>query len=121
MRTRSDDQGVASILLLALSSVLALVASVAVALAGVGVVRHQAASAADLAALAAADLADQGVGPACATAQRLVHHTLGERGEVTRCALLGGPDEEVEVVVRVRPAGPLGRLGRATATARAGR
>ena len=118
---RDDERGFAGVVLLALSAVLALVASLAVALGSVAVVRHQAASAADLGALAAADLTHQGPGPACAAAVRVVQAALGSRASVLSCALLGGADQQVEVVVRLRPTGPLGLLGAATATARAGR
>ncbi len=118
---RGDDRGFAGVVLLALSAVLALVAALAVALGSVAVARHQAASAADLGALAASDLSDQGPGPACAAAARVVRAALGARAVVARCALLGGDQGLVEVVVSVRPAGALDQLGAATATARAGR
>ena len=116
---RTPDAGLASVLVLSLSAVLALVSTVAVALAGVAVTRHRAASAADLAALAASDLSDRGAGAACAAAARIVESALGTAGELTRCQV-AGPGEPVEVEVRVRPGGRLGTFGRAAAAARAG-
>jgi secretion/DNA translocation related TadE-like protein len=94
-----------------------LVVLVALLLAGLGAVavtRHRAASAADLAALAAADVALQGPEVACAAAAR-----AAQRGAtaLTACRLDG---DIVEVVVVLRPGGVLGRLGEARAVARAG-
>lgn len=112
--TRRGDQGSASLVVLALSGLLALVGTVAAALGGVAVARHRAASAADLAALAAADRAVRGAGPACSAAQRAA---TAVGAALERCRLDG---EVVEVVVKVRPAGALGVWGSAMARSRAG-
>lgn len=116
--TRSEA-GLASVLVLALTSVLALLATAAVALGQVAVLRHRAASAADLAALAASDRSALGPTAACAAAARLVTRDLGPRGELTRCEV-PGPGLVVSVTTRIRPAGLLGTLGAAEATALAG-
>jgi secretion/DNA translocation related TadE-like protein len=108
------DRGSATVLVLSLASVLVLLSAVTAALGAVAVTRHRAASAADLAALAAADRALDGVGQACAAAARV---TLAVAAELESCRLRG---EVAEVVVAVRPPGRLGELGRARARARAG-
>jgi secretion/DNA translocation related TadE-like protein len=109
-----SDRGSASLLVLSLAGVLALVAMLAVAAGSVAVARHRAASAADLAALAGADRSLQGPGPVCAAATRAAERVAAE---LTACRLAG---DVVEVVVTVRPPGPLGALGSARAVARAG-
>ncbi len=119
--TERDERGIASILLLALSSVLVLVGMVIVALGAVSLARHRAAALADLAALAAADRTVEGAAPACAAAARVVARAGTGGVNLTSCRLLDGPGGPVEVAVTVRPSGPLGALGAATATARAGR
>ena len=111
---RRRDDGVATVLVLGSTALLVLVASVAVALAGVSVARQRAASAADLSALAAAQVVLSGPTVACRRAA-----SLAERvgGRVSSCQVEG---DVVLVVVDVRPEGVLGRLGTATARARAG-
>jgi secretion/DNA translocation related TadE-like protein len=64
--------------------------------------RHRAQTAADLAALAAADAAVTGTSAACAAAAAVVRHAAPAR--VTRCAL-DGWDAVVGVRLTVRPAG----------------
>ncbi|MEO6205580.1 MAG: Rv3654c family TadE-like protein [Mycobacteriales bacterium] len=119
--SRPDERGFASVVLLAMSSVLALVAMVVVALASVGLARHRAAGVADLAALAAADRTYEGDASACAAAARVVSRADADGVRLAFCQLLAGLGGPVEITVTVRPSGPLGVLGQATATARAGR
>ena len=108
------EGGSATITVLALGAVLALVAAVAVALAAVAVARHRAASAADLAALAAADRSLRGEAEACGAAERAVTRVSAVLRE---CRLEG---DVALVVAGVRPPGLLGRFGEARAAARAG-
>jgi secretion/DNA translocation related TadE-like protein len=113
-RLTGGDRGSGTVLVLAVSAVLLLIAMVLVGVGTVGVARHRAASAADLAALAAADRALSGQATACAAAGRVAHAA----GAVLReCRLTG---DVAQVLATFRPAGPLGRLGVARALARAG-
>lgn len=98
----------------AASAVLALGGTVATALGAVAVARHQAASAADLSALAAAGAVLHGPVAACERARALA----AEVGAVLSSCQVAG--DRVDVVARVRPAGPLGRLGTASVRAAAG-
>ena len=111
---RRRDDGVAAVLVLGSTALLVLVASVAVALAGVSVARQRAASAADLSALAAAHAVLSGPAVACRRAASLADRV---GGRVASCEVDG---DVVLVVVDVRPPGVLGRLGAASARARAG-
>ncbi|MGW2475333.1 Rv3654c family TadE-like protein [Streptomyces sp. NPDC001665] len=70
--------------------------AVVLALGQVVAARHRAGGAADLAALAAADRALQGVDPACASAKEVAR---AQGAEVVRCAVLG---EVADVTARVR-------------------
>ncbi|MCW2715978.1 MAG: rane protein [Frankiales bacterium] len=108
------DAGVATVLVLALAGVLALLGAGTASLAAVAVARQRAASAADLAALAAAERAAEGRPAACARARRVARLV---DAELLTCSVAG---EVVDLVVQVRPAGQLGRLGAASARARAG-
>lgn len=110
----SDDEGFVTVAVVGLATALALVASFVVALAAVGVARHRAASAADLAALTGARHALEGQAVACSAARR-VARAQGARLE--SCALTG---LDVRLVVVVRPGGRLGQLGAARAEAAAG-
>ena len=110
----SGERGSATVLMLAMSALLVLVALLLAGLGGAAVTRHRAASAADLAALAGADVALQGPDAVCATAARAARHAAAE---LAACRLDG---DVVEVVVTLRPGGVLGRLGEARAVARAG-
>ena len=101
-------------LVLALCLLLTSTASVLVALAAVGTSRHRAAVSSDLAALAAAAQALSGQEPACLAAASTAR---AQGAELEACRTTG---DVVDVVVIVRPPGPLGRLGAARATARAG-
>lgn len=112
-RPRGED-GVASVLVLSLTAVLVLAAAVATSLGGVAVARHRAVSAADLSALAAAAATLEGPEVACDRARSLAART-GAR--VSSCSVDG---DVVHVVAEVRPPGALGRLGTASAQARAG-
>jgi len=102
------------VLVLALASVLALIACVLVALAVAGTTRHRAAVAADLGAIAAAGRALQGPAAACALADQVVR---AQGGELTGCWVDG---EVSEIEVSVRPGGTVGMLGVARGRARAG-
>ena len=113
-RRAPGDQGVASVFVLALAAVLALLGAGSASLAGVAVARQRAASAADLSALAAAEGVLEGQSAACARARR-VAALVG--AELVTCSIAG---DTVDLVVEVRPAGRLGRLGTASARARAG-
>jgi secretion/DNA translocation related TadE-like protein len=113
-RTLEGDAGVATVLVVALSAVLLLLGAVMASLAAVAVTRHRAASAADLSALAAAAAVLEGPVAACGRAQDLAVR-VGAR--VSSCTVEG---DVVRVVAQVRPPGPLGRLGAASARARAG-
>ncbi|MDP3711680.1 MAG: pilus assembly protein TadG-related protein [Mycobacteriales bacterium] len=108
------DRGSGTVLVLCLAMVLTGTTVVLAGLGAAAVARHRAASAADLAALAAADRVLDGETAACAAARR-AGDAVGAR--VRACRLDG---DRVTVVVEVRPAGALAGLGSAAATARAG-
>jgi secretion/DNA translocation related TadE-like protein len=101
-------------MVLGLAAVLVLCGAVIAALAAVAVARQQAASAADLSALAAAGAVLQGPEAACDRAGTLA----AEVGAVLSSCSVDG--DRVAVVAQVRPSGPLGRLGTASARAAAG-
>ena len=101
-------------MVLGLAAVLVLCGAVVTALAAVAVARQQAASAADLSALAAAAVVLQGPQVACDRARALAE----EVGAVVSSCTVDG--DRVDVVAQVRPAGPLGRLGTASVRAAAG-
>ncbi len=115
MNRLRDERGSATVWVLALAAVLGLVTTASV-LVGVAVVaRHRAASAADLAALAAAGRAVTGDPDACAAA----HDVARVNGaDLTGCSVGSGAVVQVEVAIDVR----LGRLGvhEAVGRARAG-
>jgi secretion/DNA translocation related TadE-like protein len=108
------DRGSATVLVLALSGVLAACAALAAAVGAVAVARHRAASAADLAALAAADRAPEGAAVACDAAARAAQSV---EARLETCRLEG---ETADVVVAVRPGGLIGELGVARSHSRAG-
>jgi secretion/DNA translocation related TadE-like protein len=111
--SRRDD-GSATVLLLALAAVVLLLGALTATLGAVAVARHRAASAADLAALAAADRALEGEGVACQAAARAAAAvSAGLEG----CRLIG---LVADVVVGVRPPGALGSWGVARGHSRAG-
>jgi secretion/DNA translocation related TadE-like protein len=113
-RRPRGESGVAAVLVLAMASVLVLVGAVTASLAAVAVARQRAASVADLAALAAAQESLSGPAAACALASRVAERAAAR---VASCRLDG---DVATVVAQVRPPGPLGRLGVATISARAG-
>jgi secretion/DNA translocation related TadE-like protein len=94
--------------------VLALLGATGSALAAVAVARQRAAAVADLAALAAAQRALDGPAAACARAAQLA---AADGARLLRCTLTG---DVATVVAQVTPPGPIGRIGSATARARAG-
>ncbi|MGN6303106.1 MAG: Rv3654c family TadE-like protein [Angustibacter sp.] len=108
------ERGSATVLVTAL---VALAAASAVLLAGVAsavVARHRAASAADLAALAAAAALDRSPATACGVAAQVA------RRNGARLLACVADATSVDVRVRSRPAGAVGRLGDAVGRARAG-
>ena len=113
-RRPTGDTGSAAPVVLALAAVLVLCGTVATSLAAVAVARQQAASAADLSALAAAAAVLEGPELACERARALA---VEVSAVVTGCRVDGG---RVDVVAQVRPSGPLGRLGAASVRAAAG-
>jgi secretion/DNA translocation related TadE-like protein len=110
----SRDRGSATIWLAGLAALIGLVTCAALVHGSAVIARHRAATAADLAALAAAVRVPDGAAAACATAREIAARN---GGSLTRC-VLSGDDVEVEVT---RPL-MLGSLGSwaATASARAG-
>ncbi len=112
--TPAGDRGAAAVLVLALAGLLALLGATTAAVAAVAVARQRAAAVADLAALAGAQHALEGQAVACGWA----HRVAAEGAATLRSCRLDG--DVVQVVSLVRPPGPLGRLGSATAQARAG-
>lgn len=112
--TPRRDTGSATVLVLGLAAVLALVAVLAVGVTGADVARHRADGAADLAALAAATRALDGEGAACRAAARTAALT-GARA--VSCRLDG---DVATVVVEARLPGRLEVLRPLHVTARAG-
>ena len=110
----SRDRGSATVWLAGLAALIGLVTLVALVHGSAVITRHKAATAADLAALAAAARVPDGAAAACATAKEIAARN---GGSLARCAL-SGDDVEIEVT---RPV-VLGSLGSwlATASARAG-
>lgn len=104
----------AVVLVLSLAAVLGLVGAGSASLAAVAVARQRAASAADLAALAAAERALDGQQAACQRASS-VARLAG--AHLRTCSLAG---DVADILAEVRPHGWLGRLGVAAARARAG-
>jgi secretion/DNA translocation related TadE-like protein len=110
----SRDRGSATIWLAGLAGLIGLVTLAALVQGSAVIARHRAATAADLAALAAAARVPEGAGAACAAATEIAARN---GGSLTRC-VLSGDDVEIDVS---RPL-VLGRLGSwaALASARAG-
>ena len=111
----ATDQGGATILVLCIC-LLAMVLATAVAATGSAIVaRHRAQAAADLGALAAADvLVGRAPGEPCAAAARVA---IAQGAAVTDCEVSG---TDVLVRASVEPRGPVAALGVAVAAARAG-
>ena len=101
-------------MVIGLAAVLLLCGAGATALAAVAVARQQAASAADLSALAAAAAVLHGPEVAC---RRGTAIASAAGAHLSSCQVDG---DRVQVVVEVRPSGPLGRLGTASVRAAAG-
>lgn len=111
---RTADEGSATVTALGVVGVLVVLLTACLALASASVAGHRARSAADLAALAAAQaLAGSSAAP-CAEASRIAER----QGAVVRECRVDGAD--VELVVAVTPAGAVAKVGDATARARAG-
>ncbi|MDT7538317.1 MAG: hypothetical protein QOI82_1902 [Actinomycetota bacterium] len=110
----TGDRGSATILVLALAGLLAVVGGLSATVGAVAVARHRAAAAADLAALAAADRALAGEEVACTAARRAA---AADAAVLDSCRLTG---EIADVVVSVRPPGALGSWGVARSHSRAG-
>ena len=112
MTAESPERGSATVWVLALAAVLALVATAAVLAGMAAVARHRAAGAADLAALAAAGRHVLGDRTACSVAAEVA---AGNGARLSGCGVAADGVVEVEVQVTVR----LGRLGVHTAIGRA--
>lgn len=108
------DRGSASLYVLALCAVLAAVTATGVLVSQAVLARHRAGSAAELAALAAADRALDGQGVACAAAGRVA---AAAGGAVVACSLRDGI---VDVATTMPLSGVLAELGPARGQARAG-
>jgi len=111
---RHRDRGSATVLLLGWLMVVATSAAVLLAVSAVSLARRQAATSADLAALAAA--ADRTGSPAiaCGRARDLATRN---GAELMACRIIG---DAIEVVAQVRPPPALALLGPLAATSRAG-
>ena len=107
-------RGSATVLVLALAGLLAVVGGLGATVGAVAVARHRAAAVADLAALAAADRALAGEVTACAAARRAA---AAGSAVLDSCRLTG---QVADVAVTVRPAGALGSWGVARSHSRAG-
>lgn len=114
--TGHRERGSGTVLVLGLCGVAVVLLTVTVLLGGAVQARHRAAAAADLAALAAADvLLGRAAGQPCAAAGRVA---AAQGGVLVRCDV--AVDASVTVRVDVVPAGAAAVLGTATTTARAG-
>ncbi|WP_432547028.1 Rv3654c family TadE-like protein [Kineococcus sp. SYSU DK004] len=118
------DRGSGTVLVLALGCVALTALLLVLALGGAVLARHRAASAADLAALAAADvLLGRAGGVPCERAGRVVAaHGAAAPGAAVPAFVECAPAADGSVLVRVAVpvTGPLGALGPARAAARAG-
>ena len=114
MRRRgpSDERGSATVWVIALSAVLAVLAAAVVLVGSATVARHRAGTAADLAALAAAGRAVLGEPDACDLADRVAR---ANAAALVSCSVDGSSVVDVRVDVPVR----LGGLGVHVASARA--
>ncbi|WP_369069647.1 Rv3654c family TadE-like protein [Kineococcus terrestris] len=122
--TGGPDRGSGTVLVLALGCVALTALLLVLALGGAVVARHRAASAADLAALAAADvLLGRAGGEPCERAARVVTaHGAAAPDAAAPVLVACAPAADGSVLVRVAVpvSGPLGALGPARAAARAG-
>jgi secretion/DNA translocation related TadE-like protein len=108
----AGERGSATVWMLAVSGVLAVVGAAAVLTGAAVVARHRATAAADLAALAAAGRAVAGDAGPCVAAERIA---AANGAEVTSCTVDAGAVVEVAGLIRVE----LGGLGVHSATGRA--
>jgi secretion/DNA translocation related TadE-like protein len=112
-RTATEEEGFTTVASLGLVAVLGLFTTMVLAVGVLQVQRHRAESAADLAALAAAQHVLEGPAVACAHARRAA---AGQGAALDRCQL-EGLDALVQVSVplpgRLRPFGPLRSRARA--------
>lgn len=109
------DRGSASVLVVGVCLLALVLATGAGAVGSAVIARHQAQAAADLAALAAADvLLGRSPGPPCVVAAAVASRN---GAELDQCAVTG---REVIVRAKVRPATTIAAVGDAAATARAG-
>jgi secretion/DNA translocation related TadE-like protein len=113
-RQHAGDRGAATVWTVGAIAALMAVTVLVVWLGSAAATRHHAASAADLAALAAAGVAVEGERAACRKARWVTDHMSVE----LRTCRLDGADAVVEVVAR--PSGVLAGFGPAEARARAG-
>lgn len=109
-----QDRGVATVWAAGAIAVLMSLTVFGLYLGGAMLARHQAQSAADLAALAGAGRALAGERVACSRARAVTERM---RVRLVTCSVRGW---DVLVQVSARPGGPLGGLGEATGQARAG-
>jgi secretion/DNA translocation related TadE-like protein len=114
VRAGRDDAGFVTVAVAGLLLVLLSVTSLVAVLGAVGVARHRAAAAADLAALAAAERALEGPSAACTAAATVARR---QSARLTSCSLDG---LEAWVEVTVRPPGRVGLMGEARARSHAG-
>jgi secretion/DNA translocation related TadE-like protein len=116
MSTGRADEGAGTVLVLGLVAVVTVLAAALALLGQAASARHRAEAAADLAALAAADVVlGRAAGEPCTRARRVA--TAG-RARLTACQVL--PDGSVRVETTTTPSGAAGVLGTARAVARAG-
>ncbi|MGW4876587.1 Rv3654c family TadE-like protein [Streptomyces sp. NPDC004262] len=108
MRRRYSDRGSATVWSVGTIGVLCAVFGVLLGLGQAVVVRHRAAGAADLAALAAADHWAEGTAAACARADRVAR---AQGARLTRCVIVG----DVSDVTTASGGGPFGAEVRARA------
>ncbi|MFJ3663111.1 Rv3654c family TadE-like protein [Streptomyces sp. NPDC090119] len=108
MRCRKSDRGSATVWSLGVIALLCLVFGAVLGMGHAVVVRHRAAGAADLAALAAADHWAEGVAAACAAGRRVAS---AQGARLVRCALVG----EISDVSAGSGGGPFGAEVRARA------
>jgi secretion/DNA translocation related TadE-like protein len=112
--SRRSDSGIATLWGLAIIGILLLFAAVAAGVVSLIGARHQAETAADLAALAGAQTVAYGDGDPCQVASWVA---VANRGRLTRCAVDG---DSVEVRVEVESPRLLGQTWTLTGRARAG-
>ncbi|ONH26238.1 Rv3654c family TadE-like protein [Pseudofrankia asymbiotica] len=111
---RGTDRGSATVLLLGWLMVLAMAAGILLAVSTVSITRRQAATGADLAALAAASDRTGDPAAACGRARTLA---IRNGAELIACRATG---DAIEVVAQVQPPPALRLLGPLAATSRAG-